>query len=140
MVLDWMEVATDVLRGIGAVDTSLENLPELIEAQEAAISRIRTSDPERAVGGNGDGDAMLGAIIYRDELQLRLLEARKLSGAVHRALDALNDKEAYVLEQLLIKRRPVEALCQEYSVEPNTVYRWKRTALELFTRNLYGCK
>lgn len=140
MILDWMEVATEILRGISAVDMSLENLPELIEAQEAAISRIRTSDPERAVGGGGDGDALLGAIMYRDELRLRLVEARKLSGAVHRALDALNDKEAYVLKQLLIKRCPVEALCQEYAVEPNTVYRWKRTAIEQFTRNLYGCK
>lgn len=140
MVLDWMGVATDVLRDMGAVDASLENLPELIEAQEAAICRIRTSDPERAVGGNGDGDALLGAIMYRDELRLRLVEARKVSGAVHRALGVLNDREAHVLEQLLIMRCPVDDLCQEYSVEPNTVYRWKRQALERFAKALYGCK
>ena len=141
--MKWKTVAIEELRNYEAVQTSLANLPELIDRQNAAIKRIRSSDPETVAGvGGGDRDALLSAIVYRDELQSRLEEAKKTVCVISRALAALDEEETRILELMYIHRRKnaVADLCDEMFVEQATVYRKRNIALEKFVRAIYGCR
>ena len=142
MGIDWKTAAISELRDLPLAEQALESLPELIGRQDAIIHRIRTSDPERPVGGGGEGDALLSAMVYREELVGRLEEARHTVAAIEGALGALSGDEVHLLEQLVISRKKNAAaqLCEEYGVEENTVYRWRSAALERFTMALYGRK
>ena len=111
----WKTVAIEELRNYEAVRTALHILPELIERQEIAIKRIRTSDPGKVVGtGGGNNDALLSAIVYRDELKLRLKEARKTVDAVERSLKSLTDDEYLILDMLFIhpRKNGVDQICE----------------------------
>ena len=139
--MNWKTVAIDELRNYEAVKLSLQNLPELIDRQNSAIKRIRTSDPETVVGGGGgDRDMLLSAIVYRDELQARLNEAKKTVCAIERALSALDEEELRVIDLMYIHRRKnaVTELCDEMGIEQATVYRKRNIALEIFICALYG--
>ena len=142
MGIKWKDAAISELQDLPLAEKATENLPELIDRQDAIIRRIRTSDPGKAVGGGADGDALLDAIVYRDELCQRLEEARHTVAAIEGALSVLSGDEVHVLEQTVIGRRRdgAQQLCEEYGVEPNTVYRWRNAALERFCKALYGCK
>lgn len=140
--IEWKEVAIKELRTYAAVALSLETLPELIERQNVAINRIRTSDPSKVSGvGGGDNDALLSAIVYRDELELRLKEAKKTVNAIDTALDSLNNEEYTILDILFIhpRKNGVDMLCEKLCVEKTAVYERRNKALEKFTRSLYGC-
>ena len=140
--IEWKEVAIKELRTYAAVALSLETLPELIERQNVAINRIRTSDPSKVSGvGGGDNDALLSAIVYRDELELRLKEAKNTVNAIDTALDSLNNEEYTILDILFIhpRKNGVDMLCEKLCVEKTAVYERRNKALEKFTRSLYGC-
>lgn len=140
--IEWKSVAIKELRTYAAVCLSLETLPELIERQKVAINRIRTSDPSKVSGvGGGDNDALLSAIVYRDELELRLKEAKKTVSAIDRALNALADEEYTLLDTLFIhpRKNGVDMLCEKLCIERTAVYERRNKALEKFTRSLYGC-
>jgi hypothetical protein len=138
----WKSVAIEELRNLESVRNSLDVLPQLIERQEAAIKRIRTSDPGTVVGvGGGNNDALLSAIVYRDELRIRLKEARKTVAAIEKALRVLSENESFILDILFIRprRNGIDVICEELCVEKSEAYNQRNEALEKFTRNLYGC-
>ena len=138
----WKTVAIDELRNYEAVRTSLDVLPELIERQDLAIKRIRTSDPARAIGGgNGNNDALISAIVYRDELKIRLKEARKTVVAVERSLKSLEKDERLILDILFIhpRKNGVDQICETLCIERTAAYERRNKALERFTIALYGC-
>ena len=140
--IEWKSVAIKELRTFAAVCLSLETLPILIERQKAAISRIRTSDPSKISGvGGGSNDALLSAIVYRDELEQRLKEARKTVAAIEKALSALSQEEFEILDILFIhpRKNGPDELCEILCVEKTGVYERRNKALEKFTRSLYGC-
>lgn len=140
--MNWKTVAIEELRNYEAVRTSLGALPELIERQETAIRRIRTSDPEKVVGtGGGNNDALLSAIVYRDELKLRLKEARKTVAAIERSLGSLTDDEYLILERIFIhpRKNAIDTICEELCIERSAAYDRRNKALEKFTTTLYGC-
>lgn len=142
MRMRWKTVAIDELRNYEAVRTSLDVLPELIERQDLAIKRIRTSDPARVIGGgNGNNDALLSAIVYRDELKLRLKEARKTVDTIERSLKSLADDEYLILDMLFIhpRKNGVDHICESLCIERTAVYERRNKALEKFTMTLYGC-
>lgn len=139
--IEWKSVAIKELRTYAAVCLSLETLPELIERQKVAINRIRTSDPSKVSGvGGGDNDALLSAIVYRDELELRLKEAKKTISAIDKALGALSQAEFEILDILLIhpRKNGLDKLCESLCVEKTVVYERRNKALEKFTLSLYG--
>lgn len=139
--IEWKSVAIKELRTYAAVCLSLETLPELIERQKVAINRIRTSDPSKVSGvGGGDNDALLSAIVYRDELELRLKEAKKTISAIDKALGALSQTEFEILDILLIhpRKNGLDKLCESLCVEKTVVYERRNKALEKFTLSLYG--
>lgn len=138
----WKTVAIDELRNFEAVRTSLDVLPELIERQEIAIKRIRTSDPRKVVGvGGGSNDELLSAIVYRDELKLRLKEARKTVDTISRTLETLDREDYLILELLFIRPRKngVDQICEALCIERTAAYERRNKALEKFTMTLYGC-
>lgn len=138
----WKNVAIDELKRLELVRNSLDILPELIERQEIAIKRIRTSDPGKVVGtGSGNRDEILSAIVYRDELKLRLEENRKSANAISMALDALSNDEYLILDICYIHSRKngIDTLCEELGIERSAVYERRNKALEKFTTTLYGC-
>lgn len=138
----WKTVATDELRNYEAMRASLESLPNLIERQETAITRIRTSDPGKVVGpGGGSNDSLLSAIVYRDELKLRLQEAKKTVAAIERSLKSLTDDDALVLDMLFIhpRKNAIDAVCEALCIEKTTAYERRNKALERFICALYGC-
>lgn len=138
----WKTVAIDELKRLEAVRNSLEVLPELIERQEIAIKRIRTSDPSKVVGtGSGNRDELLSAIVYRDELKLRLKENRKSVDAIDKSLDALANDEYLILDICYIhpRKNGIDMLCEELCIERSAVYERRNKALEKFTTTLYGC-
>lgn len=138
----WKTVAIDELRRLESVRNSLEILPELIERQEIAIKRIRTSDPGKVVGtGGGNRDELISAIVYRDELKLRLKENRKSVDAIEKSLESLANDEYLILDMLFIhpRKNGVDALCEELCIERSSVYERRNKALEKFTTTLYGC-
>lgn len=138
----WKTVAIEELRAYESVSASLDVLPELIERQEIAIKRIRTSDPGKVVGtGGGNNDELLSAIVYRDELKLRLKEATKTVAAIDKALSTTTREEYMILDTLFIhpRKNGVDTLCETLCVERTAVYERRNKALEKFTRSLYGC-
>ena len=138
----WKTVAIDELKRLEAVRNSLEVLPELIERQEIAIKRIRTSDPSKVVGtGCGNRDELLSAIVYRDELKLRLKENRKSVDAIDKSLDTLANDEYLILDICYIhpRKNGIDMLCEELCIERSAVYERRNKALEKFTTTLYGC-
>lgn len=138
----WKTVAIDELRRLESVRNSLEVLPELIERQEIAIKRIRTSDPGRVVGtGGGNRDELISAIVYRDELKLRLKENRKSVDAIEKSLESLANDEYLILDMLFVRPRKngIDMICEELCIERSAVYERRNKALEKFTTSLYGC-
>jgi len=138
----WKTVAIDELRRLESVRNSLEILPELIERQEIAIKRIRTNDPGKVVGtGGGNRDELISAIVYRDELKLRLKENRKTVDAIEKSLSTLANDEFLILEMLFIhpRKNGVDMICEELCIERSAVYERRNKALEKFTTTLYGC-
>ena len=142
MRIRWKSVAIEELRNYESVRASLGTIPELIERQETAIKRIRTSDPEKVVGtGGGGNDALLSAIVYRDELKLRLKEAQKNIAALDKALLSLSKDDYLVLDVCFIhpRKNGLNELCEEFCVENSVIYERRNKALERFTMTLYGC-
>lgn len=140
--MNWKKVAIEELQKYEAVRVSLSALPELIERQETAITRIRTSDPEKVVGtGGGNNDALLSAIVYRDELILRLKEARKTVDAIERSLESLSADDQMILDRLFIhpRRNAIDTICEDLCIERSAAYERRNKALEKFTITLYGC-
>ena len=138
----WKTVAIDELRRLESVRNSLEVLPELIERQEIAIKRIRTSDPGKVVGaGGGNRDELISAIVYRDELKLRLKENRKSVDAIEKSLESLANDEYLILDMCYIhpRKNGIDMLCEELCIERSAVYERRNKALEKFTTTLYGC-
>lgn len=138
----WKTVAIDELRRLESVRKSLEVLPELIERQEIAIKRIRTSDPGKVVGiGGGNRDELISAIVYRDELKLRLKENRKSVDAIEKSLESLANDEYLILDVCYIhpRKNGIDMLCEELCIERSAVYERRNKALEKFTTTLYGC-
>lgn len=138
----WKTVAIDELRRLESVRNSLEILPELIERQEIAIKRIRTSDPGKVVGtGGGNRDELISAIVYRDELKLRLKENRKSVDAIEKSLESLANDEYLILDVCYIhpRKNGVDTLCEKLCIERSAVYERRNKALEKFTTTLYGC-
>lgn len=142
MGMRWKTVAIDELRRLESVKNSLEILPELIERQEIAIKRIRTSDPGKVVGtGGSNRDELISAIVYRDELKLRLKENRKTVDAIEKSLSTLANDEYLILDMLFIhpRKNGVDMICGELCIERSAVYERRNKALEKFTTTLYGC-
>ncbi len=141
-MVKWKTVAADELRRLESVRNSLSVLPELIERQEIAIKRIRTSDPSKVVGsGSGNRDELISAIVYRDELKMRLKENRKSVDAIDKSLESLTNDEYLILDTCYIhpRKNGIDMLCEELCVERSAVYERRNKALEKFTTSLYGC-
>jgi len=140
--IEWKSVSIKELSTYAAVRLSLEIIPELIVRQNMAINRIRTSDPSKVSGvGGGNNDALLSAIVYRDELEMRLKEARKTVGAIDKALGAVTDEEYMLLDILFIhpRKKGVDLICEELCIERSAVYERRNKALEKFATAMYGC-
>lgn len=138
----WKTVAIDELRRLELVRNSLEVLPDLIERQELAIKRIRTSDPEKVVGtGGGNRDELISAIVYRDELKIRLKENRKSVDAIEKSLESLETDEHFILDMCYIhpQKNGIDMICEALCIERSAVYERRNKALEKFTTTLYGC-
>ena len=140
--IDWKAVAIKELRTYGEVCTSIQALPDLIERQKLIVGRIRTSNPAKVSRKTqGDNDTQLSAIVYRDELEHRLREAKKTVAAIEKALSVMDEEEYQLLDILFIhpRKNGVDMLCEKLCVERTAVYERRSKALEKFTRSLYGC-
>ena len=140
--IEWKEVAKKELRTYEEACLSLQSLPDLIERQKMIVSRIRTNNPSKVSRKTtGDNDTQLSAIVYRDELEQRLKEAKKTVAAIEKALSAMNEEEYELLDTLFIRPRKngVDMLCEKFGIERTAVYERRNKALEKFTRSLYGC-
>lgn len=138
----WKTVAIEELRNYEAVKAAMEVLPELIDRQETAIRRIRTSDPSKVAGGSGgNNDALLSAIVYRDELKFRLREARKTVYAISKVLETMDRDDRLILDILFIhpRKNGVDQICEALCIERTAAYDRRNKALERFTVTLYGC-
>ena len=139
--MDWICVAKEELRNYEAVRTSIGTLPDLIMSQDYAIHRIRTSDPSKVVGaGGGNEDALLSAIVYREELKTRLKEARKKVAAIERSLEVLSNDEYLMIERSFIhpRKNAIDTICEELCIEKTAAYERRRVALSKFTKAMYG--
>lgn len=140
--IEWKEVAKKELRTYEEACLSLQSLPDLIERQKMIVSRIRTNNPSKVSRKTtGYNDTQLSAIVYRDELEQRLKEAKKTVAAIEKALSAMNEEEYELLDTLFIhpRKNGVDMLCEKFGIERTAVYERRNKALEKFTRSLYGC-
>lgn len=140
--IEWKSVAIKELRTYGEVCLSLQTLPDLIERQKLIVGRIRTNNPSKVSRKTpGDNDTQLSAIVYRDELEQRLKEAKKTVAAIDKALSSMTEEEYMLLDTLFIhpRKNGVDMLCEKLCVERTAVYERRNKALEKFTRSLYGC-
>jgi len=140
--MDWKREAADKLKDYEARRQALVNLSEEIERLKAAMSGIRSANSEVAPArGNGRReDALLSNLVHRQELELRLEDARLWVSMVERALSVLDQEERLILEGLFVNKSKgsVDRLCERLNVEKTAVYERKDKALRHFTLALYG--
>ncbi|MBR5022380.1 MAG: hypothetical protein IKY18_04180 [Oscillospiraceae bacterium] len=140
--IDWKAVAIKELRTYKEVCLSLQSLPDLIERQKMIVGRIRTNNPAKVYKKiPADNDTQLSAIVYRDELEHRLKEAKKTVAAINMALSAMTEEEYLLLDTFFIhpRKNGADMLCEKLCIERSAVYERRNKALEKFTRSLYGC-
>ena len=141
----WTDSAIHDLRSYNIFKRSIENLKERIAILDIKINSCRTSKmsqtpPNHGSGGRSGEDALIDAIVEKENVQMGLeVEERKLA-LIDRGLAALTDEERYVLTMFYISRpkNHVEIMCRKLHIEKATLYRLKDSALRQFTLEEYG--
>lgn len=142
--MNWKFEAVDKLKGYEAHKQSLASIPEEIRRLNVAFTAIRSATTDSipvSGGGSTREDAVLSNIVYREELQRALEQAKLWVDIVDGGLDVLDDEERLVLDRFYIHRGKgnVSRLCEELAVEQSSIYRRRDAALRKFTIALYGC-
>lgn len=142
--MNWKFEAIDKLKGYMARKNAISSIPMEIARLKDDCGRIRsvTSDATSVQGGSSTReDRLLSNIALRQELELRLKDARRWVAVVDKALAVLNDEERLVLDRFYIntQRGGISRLCDELGLlDESSVYRRKAKALRNFAIALYG--
>lgn len=142
--MNWKFEAIEKLKQYEAKKQSLNSIPDEIRRLESAMRSIRSATADGTPvqgGGSGREDMMLSNIVYREELERALEQAKIWVALVDSALEILSEEERLILDRFYIHpaRGNVDRLCGELGVEQSSVYRKRDAALRHFTISLYGC-
>ena len=142
--MNWKFEAIDKLRQYEAKKQSLNSIPEEIHRLESAMRSIRSATADGTPvqgGGSGREDMMLSNIVYREELERALEQAKIWVALVDSGMDILSAEERLILDRFYVhpEKGNVDRLCGELCIEKSQVYAKKDSALRRFTICLYGC-
>lgn len=141
----WTDSAIHDLRSYNSYKRSIENLKERLVTLDMKMGAVRTSQmsqipPNHGNGGRSGEDALIDAIVEKENIKLSLeIEERKFA-LIERGLSALTDEAKYVLTMFFVARpkNHVEIMCRKLHIEKATLYRLKDSALRQFTLEEYG--
>lgn len=141
--MNWKTEAIDKLHRYDAMCQAVQNIPKELQRLELAASSIRGAQtdgtPVKGSGGRRE-EALLDNLVYRQELESCLEQAKLWLSAVDGALAVLEPEDRLILSKMLIypERNGVQSLCGMLRCEQSSVYRKRDKALHRFTVALYG--
>lgn len=141
--MNWKCEAIEKLKEYTVRANSVDSIPREIARLEESIVRIRSALSDAtpvAGGGSGREDMLLSNIVHREELKIRLTDAKRWLAMMDRAFAMLTEEDKLILDRFYIRplKGNVDRLCEELSVEKAAVYKRKDKALRRFTLALYG--
>ena len=91
-------------------------------------------------GTNRREDMLIGTIVKQKELEENLRIVSRWVKRVETALQALDEDEVTILERFFIypEKNAANRLAMDYGIDVKTVYYRRNTALNHFTKALYG--
>ena len=140
--MNWKKEAANDLRTYLQRKASCENIKERIEILDEQFVSLKGISADAPVKGglSRQEEKMLDNIYERESLLLSLKVTETLVELTEKGLSMLNETEKAVLKGFYFENleNHVEKLCERFSVEKSTLYRMKDSALEKFTRSVYG--
>ena len=142
--MNWKNEATQKLKRYPYMRQCLSSIPMDLERLELESQQLHSSGFQQITIAGRDvrhkEDALLGNLMYRQELELALQQASLWVRNVEQALGMLDPIAKDLLLSLYGTEEPpsIPQLCQQLNMERSAFYRKREAALEAFTLALYG--
>lgn len=141
----WSSDAIDELKNQDAYKASRQNLLEEIAGCDASILGLRSTTADSTPvkgGGSGREDRLINYIVRRQRLAENLEQIELNIKLTERAFSVLTTEERMILDRFFIhhERGAEERIAGELGVDPRTVRRKRREALEHFTIARFGSR
>lgn len=120
---------------------ALEELSDFRIRQAAILNltdELRAVDMRLEQEGETDGAESLAKRRTRLFATLQLLKLE--TDRVSRAFETLEEREAYLLEQMYVTKAPVFDIMEALCIEKSAFYRLRKRALDTFVYALYGVR
>ncbi|MCX7843249.1 MAG: DUF1492 domain-containing protein [Clostridia bacterium] len=144
-MIDWLEVAIEDLKNYRDMIEEQQDLADRLEELEYKYQSVASSPTEntRVQGGKmSREDFLINNITERERLKCELAANKKLIAITERVILTLPEEERIILQYIYIDKRKkaIQALIDELSVEQSQIYRMKDKAIMSFTCAMYGVR
>lgn len=141
--MKWSDCAIQDLKNYIELKESIINIEERIEILKIKYTGVNSPKTD-GIPTHGSGSKreakLLDNIVERKRLRALLQANKKIVELIEKGLKRLTKEEQAVLYNFYIAKRKghVEETMKELNLEKSQVYRLKESALEHFTRAMYG--
>lgn len=142
--MNWQKEAIEDLKNYNNLKEGIQSLKLRICYLNHSYNAIKRGDfsLQKVQGGNKKTleDKMIDNIAQRERLELLLKANEILVGRIEQGLNALNEQEKMILEELVIKdkKNAIIELSRKLAYEKSKIYNLRNEALRKFTRFMYG--
>lgn len=142
--MNWQKEAIEDLKNYNNLKEGIKSLRLRICSLNNNYKAIKTGDftLQRVQGGNTKSveEMLIENIAQRERLALVLKANEILAERIEQGLQALNEQERLVIEELVIKdkKNAIIELSRTLAYEKSKIYTLRNEALKKFTRFMYG--
>ena len=139
--MDYRVLAADELRILRYNYTAQKTIKLKIFELETLLKSVGSGcggSPPSGSGGNKTEHKWLSLISSIDDEKRRLDTVDREIERIELALSALSEEEAKILKMAYIENRSMDNISEQEHISRATAYRMRDTALENFSRALYG--